>query len=47
LRSAQQQLLTARADADARVEVAKLVDERYQHGEASRFDFVRRTSWWP
>jgi NodT family efflux transporter outer membrane factor (OMF) lipoprotein len=41
LRSAQQQLLTARADADARAEVAKLVDERYQHGEASRFDFVR------
>ena len=41
LRSAQQQLTSAQADADARADVARLVGERFNAGEASRFDFVR------
>jgi NodT family efflux transporter outer membrane factor (OMF) lipoprotein len=41
LRSAQQQLLSATADARARTETARLVKERALHGEASRFDSAR------
>ena len=41
LRKAQDQLASARADAAARAEVARVVEERYRHGEAARFDYVR------
>ena len=41
LRSAQQQLSSAQADAAAQAEVANLVAERLSKGEASRFDFLR------
>ena len=41
LRSAQAQLESGRADAEARTQVAELVSQRYAKGEASRFDFVR------
>jgi NodT family efflux transporter outer membrane factor (OMF) lipoprotein len=41
LRSAQQQLASVQADADAQADVAKLVADRFNAGEASRFDFVR------
>src|SRR5262249_19980180 len=41
LRKAQRQLTSARADASSRADVARLVEERYRHGEASRFDYAR------
>ena len=41
LRKAQRQLSSARADAAARADVARMVEERYRHGEAARFDYVR------
>jgi len=41
LRKAQRQLASARADAEARAETARLVEERYRAGEAARFDYVR------
>jgi NodT family efflux transporter outer membrane factor (OMF) lipoprotein len=41
LRSAQQQLASAQADAQAQSDVARLVNDRWNAGEASRFDFAR------
>jgi NodT family efflux transporter outer membrane factor (OMF) lipoprotein len=41
LRSAQEQLTSATADAEAQENIAKLVDQRFQGGESSRFDYVR------
>jgi NodT family efflux transporter outer membrane factor (OMF) lipoprotein len=41
LRSAQEQLASATADAQAQESIARLVDERFRGGESSRFDYVR------
>ncbi|MCH8686684.1 efflux transporter outer membrane subunit [Pedomonas mirosovicensis] len=41
LRAAQARLASARNDAEAQQEVARLVGARYRAGEASRFDFAR------
>lgn len=41
LRSAQEQLASVTADAEAQENIAQLVNERFQGGESSRFDYVR------
>lgn len=41
LRIAEARLASTRTDAEARGEVAQLVNQRYQAGEAARFDFLR------
>lgn len=41
LRSAQEQLASAIADAQAQQSIATLVEERFHGGESSRFDYVR------
>ena len=41
LRGAQARLASTRADAEAQGGIAGLVDQRYQAGEAARFDFAR------
>ena len=41
LRSAQQRLVSAQADADAQADEARLIGQRWQLGEASHFDFLR------
>jgi NodT family efflux transporter outer membrane factor (OMF) lipoprotein len=41
LRSAQEQLQSVESDAKAQESIAALVNDRYQKGESSRFDFVR------
>ncbi len=41
LRSAQEQAASARSDAEAQESIAKLVRDRYEGGESSRFDFAR------
>ena len=41
LRSAQQRLASAQADADAQADEARLIGQRWQLGEASHFDFLR------
>jgi len=41
LRSAQEQMQSVESDAKAQESIAALVNDRYQKGESSRFDFVR------
>lgn len=41
LRTAQARAASAGADADAQAGIARLTEQRYRAGEASRFDFVR------
>lgn len=41
LRGAQNRLVVARADADAQLATAALVERRFRSGESSRFDFAR------
>lgn len=41
LRSAQEQMQSVESDAKAQESIATLVNDRYQKGESSRFDFVR------